>query len=78
MVTSALGVSASVAATIEADYTMRSCPSPAVALGALGTDVAFACRALAVEETLVRYIPFVPPRPVETYYAAEHHWSFWG
>lgn len=40
-----------------ARYPLSGYPSPAVALGAVGTDAIFACPALSAEESLARYVP---------------------
>jgi para-nitrobenzyl esterase len=48
-IASTLGVPASVAAVIGAQYPLSAYPSAPVALGAIGTDAIFACPALAVE-----------------------------
>ena len=43
MISATLGVPAPVAAVIAAEYPLSAYPSPAVALGAVGTDAIFAC-----------------------------------
>jgi para-nitrobenzyl esterase len=57
MIASTLGVSAAIAGKIAAQYPLGRFPSPAVALGAVGTDAIFACHALTAEESLARYVP---------------------
>jgi para-nitrobenzyl esterase len=57
MIASTLGVSAAIAGKIAAQYPLGRYPSPAVALGAVGTDAIFACHALTAEESLARYVP---------------------
>ncbi|HUN33482.1 MAG TPA: carboxylesterase family protein [Trebonia sp.] len=52
-----LGVPATIAADVADEYPLSSYSSPAVALGAVGTDAVFACRALATEDELSRYTP---------------------
>lgn len=52
-----LGVSPGVAAVIAARYPLSVYSSPAVALGAVGTDAMFACPALAVNKELSRFVP---------------------
>ncbi len=56
-IASALGVPAGVAAVIAAQYPLSAYPSPAIALGALGTDALFACPALTVDQAASRYVP---------------------
>jgi para-nitrobenzyl esterase len=51
------GVPAEVAAAIVAEYPLSAYPSPAVALGAVGTDAVFACPALTVDQAASRYVP---------------------
>jgi para-nitrobenzyl esterase len=57
MIASTLGVPATAAAAIAAQYPLSSYSSPAVALGAVGTDAIFACNALTAEDSLARYVP---------------------
>jgi para-nitrobenzyl esterase len=57
MIASTLGVPASVAAVIAAQYPLSDFSSPAVALGAVGTDAIFACNAQTAEDSLARYVP---------------------
>jgi para-nitrobenzyl esterase len=57
MIASTLQVPAAAAAAIAAEYPLSSYSSPAVALGAVGTDAIFACPALAAEDLLSRYVP---------------------
>jgi len=52
-----LGVSATTAAVIAAQYPLSVYSSPPVALGAVGTDAIFACPALTVDESLSKYVP---------------------
>jgi para-nitrobenzyl esterase len=56
-ISSALGVSTEAAAHIAEAYPLDSYPSPAIALGAVGTDAMFACPALTVDRSAVRYVP---------------------
>jgi para-nitrobenzyl esterase len=91
-----LGLPASVAAQVVplvlSQYPLSNYASPAVALGAIGTDVAFACNALAVEKSLSQFVPtwayefndpnapqrFLPPVsfPYGAYHAAELQYLF--
>jgi para-nitrobenzyl esterase len=57
MIASTLGVSPPIAAVIAAQYPLVAYPSPAVALGAVGTDAIFACPALAADRSLSKYVP---------------------
>jgi para-nitrobenzyl esterase len=57
MIAATLGVPATAAAAIAARYPLSAYPSPAVALGAVGTDAIFACPAVSAEESLARYVP---------------------
>jgi para-nitrobenzyl esterase len=57
MISSTLGVSPAVAAQIAAQYPLSAFPSPAIALGAVGTDAIFACPALTVDKSVSRYVP---------------------
>jgi para-nitrobenzyl esterase len=52
-----LSVPAAVAARIAAQYPLARFPSPALALGAVGTDAIFACPSQAVESALSRFVP---------------------
>jgi para-nitrobenzyl esterase len=56
-IASLLGVSATTAAIIAAQYPPSAYSSPPVALGAVGTDAIFACPALTVDESLSKYVP---------------------
>ncbi|HEY1704708.1 MAG TPA: carboxylesterase family protein [Trebonia sp.] len=56
-ISGALGVSASAAAVIADEYPVSGYSSPAVALGAVGTDAIFACNALTADDDLSRYVP---------------------
>jgi para-nitrobenzyl esterase len=57
MISSTLGVPAAVAAVIAAKYPLTAYPSPSVALGAVGTDAIFACPALAIDQSVSRFVP---------------------
>jgi para-nitrobenzyl esterase len=57
MISSALGVSPAQAAVIAAEYPSTAYPSPALALGAVGTDAVFACPALSIDRSASRYVP---------------------
>jgi para-nitrobenzyl esterase len=57
MISSTLGVPAAVAAVIAAKYPLTAFPSPSVALGAVGTDAIFACPALAIDQSVSRFVP---------------------
>ncbi|HEX2745934.1 MAG TPA: carboxylesterase family protein [Streptosporangiaceae bacterium] len=57
MISSTLGVPASAAAAIAAEYPLSAYPSPAVALGAVGTDAIFACPALTIDQTVSKFVP---------------------
>ncbi|HWG13384.1 MAG TPA: carboxylesterase family protein [Streptosporangiaceae bacterium] len=57
MIASTLGVPASAAAVIAAQYPLIAYSSPAVALGAVGTDAIFACNAQTAENSLAKYVP---------------------
>src|SRR3984957_7446287 len=57
MISSTLGVPASAAAVIAAEYPLSAYSSPAVALGAVGTDAIFACPALTIDQSVSRYVP---------------------
>ena len=56
-IASLLGVSATTAMIIAAQYPLSAYPSAPVALGAVGTDEIFACPALTVDESLSKYVP---------------------
>jgi para-nitrobenzyl esterase len=56
-ISSTLGVSASVAAAVADEYPLSDYSSPAVALGAVGTDAIFACHAVTAEDDLSKYVP---------------------
>ena len=57
MVATTLNVPAAAAAAIVARYPLSHFSSPAVALGAIGTDAIFACHSLSFDESLSRYVP---------------------
>jgi len=57
MIASTLGVPASAAAVIAAEYPLSAYASPSVALGAVGTDAIFACPALTIDQSVSRYVP---------------------
>ncbi|HKN98541.1 MAG TPA: carboxylesterase family protein [Pseudonocardiaceae bacterium] len=57
MISSTLGVPAPVAAVIATQYPLSAFPSPAVALGAVGTDAIFACNALSIDQSVSRFVP---------------------
>jgi len=57
MISSTLGVPPAVAAVIAARYPLTAFPSPSVALGAVGTDAIFACPALAIDQSVSRFVP---------------------
>ena len=84
MIAATLHVSAAIAAVVAGEYPLSSYSSPAVALGAVGTDAIFACPALTVDQSLSAYVPayayefsdenapelFLPPVPGFSYGAA--------
>jgi para-nitrobenzyl esterase len=57
MIASTLGVPAAAAAVIAAQYPLSAFSSPSVALGAVGTDAIFACPALAIDQSVSRFVP---------------------
>jgi len=57
MIASTVGVSADVAAVVATEYPLSAYPSPAVALGAVGTDAIFACPALALDTLASTFVP---------------------
>src|SRR5580704_10650148 len=57
MISATLGVPAVAAAVIAAKYPLTAYPSPSVALGAVGTDAIFACPALAIDQSVSRFVP---------------------
>jgi para-nitrobenzyl esterase len=57
MISSTLGVPAAVAAVIAAKYPLTAFPSASIALGAVGTDAIFACPALAIDQSVSRFVP---------------------
>ncbi len=57
MIANTLNMPAAAAATIVARYPLSHFSSPAVALGAVGTDAIFACNSLSFDESLSRYVP---------------------
>jgi len=56
-ISATLGVPPAVAAVIAARYPLTAYPSPSVALGAVGTDAIFACPALAIDQSVSRFVP---------------------
>jgi para-nitrobenzyl esterase len=56
-ISTALGVPTSVATAVASEYPLSDYPSPAVALGAVGTDAIFACHAVIAEDDLSKYVP---------------------
>jgi para-nitrobenzyl esterase len=56
-ISSTLSLPASTAAVVAKEYPLSSYSSPAVALGAVGTDDFFACPALIAEKDLSKYTP---------------------
>jgi para-nitrobenzyl esterase len=57
MITSALGVPAAVADAIAAQYPLSAFASPAIALGAVGTDAIFACHAQTLDDSVSKFVP---------------------
>jgi para-nitrobenzyl esterase len=57
MIANTLNVPAAAAAAIAARYPLSHFSSPAVALGAVGTDAIFACNSLSFDESLSKYVP---------------------
>lgn len=57
MIASTLGVSSTLAAAIAAQYPLSAFPSPALALGAVGTDAIFACNAQTVDRSVSKFVP---------------------
>ncbi len=57
MIASTLSVPAAAAAAIAARYPLGRFSSPAVALGAVGTDAIFACNSLSFDQSLSKYVP---------------------
>ena len=57
MISSTLGVPASAAAIIAAEYPLTAFPGPSIALGAVGTDAIFACPALTIDQSVSRFVP---------------------
>lgn len=57
MISTTLGVPAAAAAVIAGQYPLSAYPSPAVALGAVGTDAIFACNAFAIDQSVSRFVP---------------------
>lgn len=84
--------SAQAVALVEAQYPLSNYASPALALGAIGTDAAFSCNTLAVQKSLSQYVPtwayefddanapqrFLPPVsfPYGAYHSAELQYLF--
>ncbi|HEY6787363.1 MAG TPA: carboxylesterase family protein [Trebonia sp.] len=56
-ISSTLGLPTSIATVVASKYPLSSYSSPAVALGAVGTDAIFACPALSAEADLSKYTP---------------------
>jgi para-nitrobenzyl esterase len=56
-ISSTLGVPASEATVVAKEYPLGNYSSPAVALGAVGTDAIFACHAVVAEDDLSKYVP---------------------
>jgi para-nitrobenzyl esterase len=56
-ISSTLSLPASTAPVVAKEYPLSSYSSPAVALGAVGTDAIFACPALVAEKDLSKYTP---------------------
>jgi para-nitrobenzyl esterase len=56
-ISSTLSLPASTASAVAKEYPLSSYSSPAVALGAVGTDAIFACPALVAEKDLSKYAP---------------------
>src|SRR5580704_6314263 len=52
-----LHVSRGIATIIAGQYPLASYPSPAVAMGTVGTDAIFACPTLLIDQSLARYVP---------------------
>jgi len=91
-IASTLGVPPAVAAYLAAVYPLSAYPSPSVALGALGTDVIFACSGRTSIRLLSEYVPtyayefndpnapqnFLPPVsfPTGAYHASEVQYLF--
>jgi para-nitrobenzyl esterase len=85
-------VAAQVVPLVIAQYPLSNYSSPGVALGAIGTDVVFACNALAAETSLAQHVPtwayefndpnapqrFLPPVsfPYGAYHVAELQYLF--
>ncbi len=57
MISATLGVPAAAAAVIASQYPLSAFSSPAVALGAVGTDAIFACNAFAIDQSVSRFVP---------------------
>jgi para-nitrobenzyl esterase len=56
-ISSTLSLPANKASAVAKEYPLRSYSSPAIALGAVGTDAIFACPALTAEKDLSTYTP---------------------
>ncbi len=56
-IASTLHISAQIAAVIATQYPLRGYQSPAIAMGALGTDGIFSCPTLLVDQAMARYVP---------------------
>ena len=57
MIASTLHVSRQLAGVIAAKYPLSHFPSPALALGSVGTDAIFACPTLLLDQSLSHYVP---------------------
>jgi para-nitrobenzyl esterase len=87
-----LGLPEQAVAVVIAQYPLSNYASPALALGAIGTDAAFSCNTLLVQKSLSQYVPtwayefddanapqrFLPPVsfPYGAYHSAELQYLF--
>lgn len=87
-----LGLPEQAVAVVVAQYPLSNYASPALALGAVGTDAAFSCNTLLVQKSLSQYVPtwayefddanapqrFLPPVsfPYGAYHSAELQYLF--